>query len=99
MFYGQEGAFQNVCVVCMIVCVCVRRLNTDILFGNECGMWTVQVLTGVSSLQEARGLSLTQDPQIQKQIPLFYLQSISDMLSLLSAAAVNNEVDQQQQQR
>ncbi|XP_071551872.1 glycerol-3-phosphate phosphatase-like [Panulirus ornatus] len=58
-------------------------LHTDILFGNECGMWTVLVLSGVSTLQEARQLTVGQDPQKQKQVPLFYLQSIADILTLM----------------
>lgn len=61
----------------------LHRLYTDILFGNECGMWTVLVLSGVSTLQEARQLTVGQDPQKQKQVPLFYLQSIADILTLL----------------
>ena len=57
-------------------------------------MWSVLVLTGVASLQDARNLSLANDPQLQKQIPLFYLESVADILNLLDSAA-NNNVNEQ----
>uniref|UniRef100_A0A0P4WIJ7 Phosphoglycolate phosphatase n=2 Tax=Scylla olivacea TaxID=85551 RepID=A0A0P4WIJ7_SCYOL len=69
-------------------------LASDIMFGNECGMWSVLVLTGVASLQDARNLSLANDPLLQKQIPLFYLESVADILTLLDSAA-NNNVNEQ----
>ncbi|XP_042220543.1 glycerol-3-phosphate phosphatase-like [Homarus americanus] len=70
-------------------------LDTDILLGNECGMWTVLVLSGVTTLQEARQLTTNQDPQKQKQVPLFYLQSVADILTLLDEP-VSNQVSEQQ---
>ncbi|XP_066938564.1 glycerol-3-phosphate phosphatase-like isoform X1 [Macrobrachium rosenbergii] len=69
-------------------------LNTDIMFGNECGMWTILVLSGVSTLQDARQLSCTQDPRKQKQVPLFYLNSIGDIIKLLDEAT--NQVNEQE---
>lgn len=71
------------------------RLSTDILFGNECGMWTILVLSGVSTLQDARELTKSQDPQVQKQVPFFYLNSIGDILTLLDSPVVN-QVDGQE---
>ncbi|XP_050717442.1 glycerol-3-phosphate phosphatase-like [Eriocheir sinensis] len=70
-------------------------LASDIMFGNECGMWSILVLSGVASLQDARSLSLSQDPLLQKQIPLFYLEAVGDILTLLDATA-NNSVNEQQ---
>lgn len=69
-------------------------LHTDILLGNECGMWTVLVLSGVTSLQEARQLSTTQDPQKQKQVPLFYLNSVADILTLLDDTPIHQVNEQ-----
>lgn len=63
------------------------------MFGNECGMWSVLVLTGVATLQDARNLSLANDPLLQKQIPLFYLESVADILTLLDSVANNNVND------
>ncbi|ROT82562.1 glycerol-3-phosphate phosphatase [Penaeus vannamei] len=68
-------------------------LHTDILFGNESGMWSILVLSGVSTLMEAR--ELPQDPQKQKQLPLFYLQSLGDILTLMDEQ-VNGGVNEQQ---
>lgn len=74
---------------------CHRRLASDIMFGNECGMWSILVLSGVATLQDARSLSLAQDPLLQKQIPLFYLDAVGDILTLLDATP-NNNVNEQQ---
>ncbi|KAK8742003.1 hypothetical protein OTU49_002052, partial [Cherax quadricarinatus] len=70
-------------------------LHTDILLGNECGMWTLLVLSGATTLQEARQLTTTQDPIKQKQVPLFYLQSVGDILTLLDEP-LNHHLNEQQ---
>lgn len=69
-------------------------LASDILFGNECGMWSILVLSGVATLQDARNLSLAQDPLLQKQVPLFYLDTVADIISLLDSVT-NNNVNEQ----
>ncbi|KAK7028231.1 hypothetical protein SK128_005958 [Halocaridina rubra] len=69
-------------------------LNTDIMFGNECGMWTILVLSGVATLQDARQLSVASNQQKQKQIPLFYLNTLGDIIKLLDE--VPNQVDGQE---
>lgn len=56
-------------------------------------MWSILVLSGVSTLMEAR--ELPQDPQKQKQLPLFYLQSLGDILTLMDEQ-VNGGVNEQQ---
>lgn len=52
-------------------------------------MWTILVLSGVSSLQDAREVTRSQDPQVQKQVPFFYVQSIGDILTLLDSPVVH----------
>ncbi|XP_048376350.1 chronophin-like [Stegostoma tigrinum] len=60
------------------------RLETDILFGANCGMWTVLALTGVSSLQDVHAKMASELPQHKKMVPDFYVDSVADFLPLLS---------------
>ncbi|XP_041068301.1 pyridoxal phosphate phosphatase-like [Carcharodon carcharias] len=59
------------------------RLETDILFGANCGMRTVLVLTGVSTLQDAQANMVSDIPHHRKMVPDFYVDSIADFLPLL----------------
>eukprot|EP00061_Rhincodon_typus_P012915 g38965.t1 len=65
------------------------RLETDILFGANCGMWTVLALTGVSSLQDVHAKMASELPQHKKMVPDFYLPCNAFMfyISLLDASA------------
>ncbi|XP_067865611.1 pyridoxal phosphate phosphatase [Heterodontus francisci] len=59
------------------------RLETDILFGANCGMRTVLALTGVSSLEEAQANMASELPHCRRMVPDFYVDSIADFLPLL----------------
>ncbi|XP_067830190.1 pyridoxal phosphate phosphatase isoform X2 [Heptranchias perlo] len=59
------------------------RLETDILFGVNCGMQTVLTLTGVSSLREAQANMASDRPSQRKMVPNFYVDSVADFLPLL----------------
>lgn len=54
------------------------RLDTDIAFANECKLKSLLVLTGVSSIMEARRSRKNLQPD-------FFLGSLADLLKLLDA--------------
>ncbi|XP_072113447.1 pyridoxal phosphate phosphatase isoform X2 [Mobula birostris] len=60
------------------------RLDTDILFGSNCGVQTVLTLTGVSTLQEAQDNMASTCLDRQRMVPNFYVDSIADFLLLLT---------------
>ncbi|XP_032872063.1 pyridoxal phosphate phosphatase-like [Amblyraja radiata] len=60
------------------------RLDTDILFGANCGVRTVLTLSGVSTLQEAQDNMASTLPDRQKMVPDFYVDSVNDFLPLLN---------------
>ncbi|XP_072886289.1 pyridoxal phosphate phosphatase [Hemitrygon akajei] len=60
------------------------RLDTDILFGSNCGVQTVLTLTGVSTLQEAQDNMTSTCLDRQRMVPNFYVDSIADFLPLLT---------------
>lgn len=57
-------------------CMIGDRLNTDILFGNNCGLKTVLVLTGISSLEDVEKCQASSDSNDRNSIPDFYMSSI-----------------------
>ncbi|KAL4630159.1 pyridoxal phosphate phosphatase-like isoform X1 [Arapaima gigas] len=59
------------------------RLETDILFGANCGMETLLTLTGVSTLQEAQGYVDSDAPDKKDLVPDYVVDSIADLLPLL----------------
>ncbi|KPP78918.1 pyridoxal phosphate phosphatase-like [Scleropages formosus] len=59
------------------------RLETDILFGANCGMETLLTLTGVSTLQEAQGYKDSDAPDKKDYVPDYVVDSIADFLPLL----------------
>ena len=66
------------------------RLGTDILFGNNCGLKTVLMLTGISSLEDVKNYQSSSDPSYRKSIPDFYMPSIKELklpLTSVSSAA------------
>lgn len=59
------------------------RLETDILFGSNCGLSTVLTLTGVSTLDEAQRYRDSQSPEQKDCAPDFVVDSVADFLQAL----------------
>jgi len=59
------------------------RANTDIFFGKKCGLWTLLVLTGVTSLQEVDKWKRSDNREDKNFVPDFYLDGVGDLLSLI----------------
>ncbi|KFU95713.1 SH3 domain-binding protein 1, partial [Chaetura pelagica] len=56
------------------------RLETDILFGKNCGLSTILTLTGVSRLEEAQAYMASDSPAAQDLVPNYYVDSIADLI-------------------
>ncbi|XP_058047653.1 SH3 domain-binding protein 1 [Ahaetulla prasina] len=56
------------------------RLETDILFGKNCGLDTVLTLTGVSHLEEAQAYMASDSPSAKDLVPHYYVDSIADLI-------------------
>lgn len=56
------------------------RLETDILFGKNCGLDTVLTLTGVSYLEEAQAYMASDSPSAKDLVPNYYVDSIADLI-------------------
>ncbi|XP_052422602.1 chronophin-like [Carassius gibelio] len=59
------------------------RLETDVLFGSNCGLTTVLTLTGVSTLEEALVYRDSQEPQKKHCAPDYVMESVADFLQAL----------------
>ena len=59
------------------------NLDTDIPFGRNCGLKTLLVLTGISTLEEARRFQASNSFEDQKKVPDFYLPSIKQLGELI----------------
>lgn len=59
------------------------RCDTDIGFGNNCGMSTLLVLTGASSLDEVDGYTKSNDQDKKSLIPQYYTSKLGDFLNLV----------------
>ncbi|XP_032818097.1 glycerol-3-phosphate phosphatase [Petromyzon marinus] len=56
------------------------RLDTDILMGTQCGLPTLLVLTGVSTLAEAQACRDSSDHERHQLAPTYVIDSIADLL-------------------
>uniref|UniRef100_A0A8C2JHE1 Pyridoxal (pyridoxine, vitamin B6) phosphatase n=1 Tax=Cyprinus carpio TaxID=7962 RepID=A0A8C2JHE1_CYPCA len=59
------------------------RLETDVLFGSNCGLTTVLTLTGVSTLEETLAYRDGQEPQQKDCVPDYVMESVADFLQAL----------------
>ncbi|XP_048854793.1 pyridoxal phosphate phosphatase [Brienomyrus brachyistius] len=59
------------------------RLETDILFGVNCGMDTILTLTGVSTLGEAQAYKDDQAPEKKVYVPDYVVDTIADLLPVI----------------
>lgn len=67
------------------------RLDTDILLGTNCGLKTVLVLTGVSSLEDVERCKMSSSAEDKKLIPDYYLINIADINDLLKNILNNSK--------
>ncbi|KAM9388718.1 chronophin [Phaethornis superciliosus] len=56
------------------------RLETDILFGKNCGLSTILTLTGVSRLEEAEAYMASDSAAAKDLVPDYYVDSIADLI-------------------
>ncbi|KAK3877395.1 hypothetical protein Pcinc_017887 [Petrolisthes cinctipes] len=61
------------------------RSNTDILFGKNCGLHTLVVLSGVTSMSDLETWAASTDTEKHRLLADYYLEEIGDLLSLLNA--------------
>ncbi|XP_030625252.1 pyridoxal phosphate phosphatase [Chanos chanos] len=59
------------------------RLETDILFGINCGLATMLTLTGVSTFEEAQQYKDSDSPEKKDFVPDYVVESIADFLQVL----------------
>ncbi|XP_028661344.1 pyridoxal phosphate phosphatase [Erpetoichthys calabaricus] len=59
------------------------RLETDIVFGSNCGLSTMLTLTGVSTFEEAQAYMERDTPETQSMVPDYVVDSITDILLAL----------------
>jgi len=61
----------------------IFRLDTDILLAGRCGLQSLLVLTGFSTLKEVDMKKSSSSVDDRKQVPDFYLPSLADLATLL----------------
>lgn len=59
------------------------RGNTDVLFGYNCGFYTLFVGSGTNSLQDIEKWRHSTDQELHKQVPDFYLPKLGDLMKIL----------------
>uniref|UniRef100_A0A1A9URX9 Phosphoglycolate phosphatase n=1 Tax=Glossina austeni TaxID=7395 RepID=A0A1A9URX9_GLOAU len=60
------------------------RGNTDVLFGYNCGFYTLFVGSGTNSLQDIEKWRHSTDQELHKQVPDFYLPKLGDLMKILN---------------
>ncbi|KAL7643588.1 UNVERIFIED_CONTAM: hypothetical protein RMT77_005571 [Armadillidium vulgare] len=59
------------------------RCSTDIMFGKNCGLQTLGVLTGINSWEDYESWAASDDPELWKLLPDYYIPSLGDLVQLL----------------
>ncbi|CAL4131880.1 unnamed protein product, partial [Meganyctiphanes norvegica] len=59
------------------------RCNTDVLFGKNCGLHTLLVLSGHAKMELLQQYASSSDPHKRRHLPHYYLPCLGDMLTLL----------------
>lgn len=57
--------------------------NTDILFGKNCNLKTMLVLTGVTKMEDLEEYASSLDEEKHNLLPDYYLPSLDDIINLL----------------
>lgn len=60
------------------------KCTTDILFGKNCGLHTLVVLSGVTEMKELEDLASTTDDEKRKLLADYYLPELTDLIPLLN---------------
>ncbi|KAK8731317.1 hypothetical protein OTU49_007543 [Cherax quadricarinatus] len=60
------------------------RCNTDILFGKNCGLHTLVVLSGVTTMKDLEDWADSTDEEKHKLLADYYLPELGDLVSLLN---------------
>lgn len=60
------------------------RLSSDIAFGNNCGMRTLLVLTGASTLNDVEEMRKSSNSDHHNNVPSYIVQSLSQLHKLLT---------------
>ncbi|OXA52911.1 glycerol-3-phosphate phosphatase isoform X2 [Folsomia candida] len=60
------------------------RSNTDILFGKDCGLWTLLVFSGVTTYREIETWKVSGNAYEKKLIPDFCLNGVENLLALIN---------------
>nr|XP_053648065.1 glycerol-3-phosphate phosphatase-like [Cherax quadricarinatus] len=60
------------------------RCNTDILFGKNCGLHTLVVLSGVTTMKDLEDWADSADEEKHKLLADYYLPELGDLVSLLN---------------
>lgn len=61
----------------------IQRGNTDILFGKNCGLQTLLVLTGVTDLDMLHKWESSSDPEEKLCVPDIYLNNVDEFYKIL----------------
>ncbi|XP_042215564.1 glycerol-3-phosphate phosphatase-like [Homarus americanus] len=59
------------------------RCNTDILFGKNCGLHTMVVLSGVTEMKDLEAWAASSDEEKHKLLADYYLPQLDDLIPLL----------------
>lgn len=52
-------------------------------FGHNCGFYTLLVGSGTNSLADVERWRSSDDPELRKQIPDFYLPKLADLFEII----------------
>ncbi|KAG7174971.1 glycerol-3-phosphate phosphatase-like [Homarus americanus] len=58
--------------------------KTDIVFGKNCGLHTMMVLSGITQMKELEEYAANQDEEKHKRLPDYYLPQLEDLIPLLN---------------
>ncbi|XP_065362165.1 glycerol-3-phosphate phosphatase-like [Calliphora vicina] len=75
---------KNGCIKPLTTLMIGDRGSTDMLFGYNCGFYTLFVSTGVDTLADIKQWQAADNCELRKQIPDFYLPKLGDLIEILN---------------